>query len=110
MPARGRGKRSAGGTTRAPAAKKAKVTAPAETIDLTQSPTPAPSQPQLVDDEPEAIDLSQDRSRPEKELYGHIDIKIVGIRYYDGYAVDGEMVMPQREPSNPVSWLFSSCV
>ncbi len=32
---------------------------------------------------------------------GAIDGKIVGIRYYDGYATIGEQVMVKREPQNP---------
>lgn len=50
----------------------------------------------------ELIDLSQDV----EEGFGWISVgfihgKIVGIRYYDGYATPGEQVMVKREPSNP---------
>ncbi|CAO2649002.1 Nn.00g099510.m01.CDS01 [Neocucurbitaria sp. VM-36] len=33
-------------------------------------------------------------------LYGTMHAKIVGVRYYDGYATLGEMVMCRREPDN----------
>lgn len=32
---------------------------------------------------------------------GSIHSKIVGVRYYDGYASTGERVIPRREPGNP---------
>jgi SWI/SNF-related matrix-associated actin-dependent regulator of chromatin subfamily A3 len=34
--------------------------------------------------------------------YGRIDGKIVGIRYYNGYATVGETVLVKREPRNQV--------
>jgi SWI/SNF-related matrix-associated actin-dependent regulator of chromatin subfamily A3 len=34
-------------------------------------------------------------------LYGTIQTKIVGVRYYSGYATTGEMVVLRREPHNP---------
>lgn len=50
----------------------------------------------------EIIDLSQDVDEGFGWLcLGAIDGKIVGIRYYDGYATVGEQVMVQREPGNP---------
>ncbi|KAG0653087.1 Sucrose nonfermenting 2 3 [Hyphodiscus hymeniophilus] len=48
------------------------------------------------------IDLSQDADEGFGWLcVGAIDGKIVGIRYYDGYATVGEQVMVKREPGNP---------
>jgi SWI/SNF-related matrix-associated actin-dependent regulator of chromatin subfamily A3 len=35
------------------------------------------------------------------EHYGTLNTKIVGIRYYDGVATVGEVVLLRREPSNP---------
>ncbi|KAI9754734.1 MAG: rRNA-binding ribosome biosynthesis protein utp25 [Chaenotheca gracillima] len=35
------------------------------------------------------------------ELYGTMNTKIVGIRYYNGRATKGEMVVVRREPTNP---------
>lgn len=32
---------------------------------------------------------------------GAVDAKIVGVRYYNGYASMNEQVMVKREPSNP---------
>jgi SWI/SNF-related matrix-associated actin-dependent regulator of chromatin subfamily A3 len=50
----------------------------------------------------EIIDLSQDVDEGFGWLcMGAIDGKIVGIRYYDGYATVGEQVMVKREPGNP---------
>ncbi|KAG9196613.1 SWI/SNF-related matrix-associated actin-dependent regulator of chromatin subfamily A3 [Alternaria panax] len=34
------------------------------------------------------------------DLYGTMNGKIVGVRYYDGYATTGEIVLLQREPRN----------
>jgi SWI/SNF-related matrix-associated actin-dependent regulator of chromatin subfamily A3 len=50
----------------------------------------------------EIIILSQDADEGFGWLcVGAIDAKIVGIRYYDGYATVGEQVMIKREPRNP---------
>ncbi|RDA82962.1 hypothetical protein CP532_0874 [Ophiocordyceps camponoti-leonardi (nom. inval.)] len=46
------------------------------------------------------IDLTQDPDEPSTELYGHFDGKIVGVRYYSGYASQGEAVLCCREPQN----------
>ncbi|KAK0621623.1 SNF2 family N-terminal domain-containing protein [Bombardia bombarda] len=50
--------------------------------------------------EPEAIDLTQSDDGPAHELYGSLDGKIVGVRYYSGVATVGELVICHREPSN----------
>ncbi|KAF7545073.1 hypothetical protein G7Z17_g9455 [Cylindrodendrum hubeiense] len=50
--------------------------------------------------EPETLDLTQDDDEPARELYGTFAGKIVGIRYYRGYASPGEMVLCRREPQN----------
>lgn len=36
-------------------------------------------------------------------LYGVMPTKVVGVRYYNGRATVGELVVIKREPSNPVS-------
>ena len=55
-----------------------------------------------ADEGNEIIDLSQDVDEGFGWLcLGAIDAKIVGIRYYDGYATMGEQVMIKREPGNP---------
>ncbi|KAG4421654.1 hypothetical protein IFR04_005154 [Cadophora malorum] len=55
-----------------------------------------------VDEEDEIIGSTQD---PDEGFgwvcVGAIDGKIVGIRYYSGYATPGEQVMIKREPGNP---------
>lgn len=53
-------------------------------------------------DEDEIIDLSQDVEEGFGwVLVGALDGKIVGVRFYDGYATVGEQVMVRREPGNP---------
>ncbi|KAI9649722.1 hypothetical protein NHQ30_002303 [Ciborinia camelliae] len=53
-------------------------------------------------DEDEVIDLSQEVEEGFGWVcLGAIDAKIVGIRYYAGYATSGEQVMIRREPGNP---------
>jgi SWI/SNF-related matrix-associated actin-dependent regulator of chromatin subfamily A3 len=54
------------------------------------------------EEEEEILDLSQDVDEGFGWVcVGAIDGKIVGIRYYDGYATMGEQVMVRREPGNP---------
>ncbi|KAK7394064.1 hypothetical protein QQX98_013154 [Neonectria punicea] len=50
--------------------------------------------------EPVELDLTQDDDEPALELYGTFAGKIVGIRYYRGYASVGETVLARREPQN----------
>lgn len=76
-----------------------------------QSGAPGSSQTDAiyVDDDDEEADASQDApdaSQGYNEhaysygLYGAVQEKIVGVRYYNGYATLGEMVMCRREPNN----------
>jgi len=37
----------------------------------------------------------------ELHLYGDLDIKIVGVQYYRGFACEGEVILIRREPGNP---------
>lgn len=61
---------------------------------------------QLDDDETGVNDIvqaSQAFDDPESssfQLYGCLNTKIVGVRYYSGYASMGERVSLQREPTN----------
>ncbi|KAF5591503.1 helicase-like transcription factor [Fusarium pseudoanthophilum] len=50
--------------------------------------------------EPDYLDLTQDDDGPPLELYGTFHGKIVGVRYYRGYASAGENVLCRREPNN----------
>ncbi|KAF5022345.1 hypothetical protein F66182_5594 [Fusarium sp. NRRL 66182] len=54
--------------------------------------------------DPEYLDLTQDDEGPAMELYGTFSGKIVGVRYYRGYASPGgtllETVLCRREPNN----------
>lgn len=60
----------------------------------------APRSSWVVDDE-EVIDLTQDNNgNSSVDLYGTLDNKIVGIRYYNGVVTSGEMVLCRREPGN----------
>lgn len=52
------------------------------------------------DSEPEVLDLTQADDGPALELYGTVDNKIVGCRYYNGIVSPGEVVVLRREPSN----------
>ena len=55
-------------------------------------------------DEDEVIVMSQDGSAgvgETFELYGTLDTKIVGVRYYNGHATIGEHVLVRREATNP---------
>lgn len=53
-------------------------------------------------EEDEIIDLSQDIDEGVGwTVLGSLDGKIVGIRYYVGYATPGEQVIIKREPGNP---------
>ncbi|KAK6220366.1 rad5-like protein (SNF2 family domain-containing protein) [Colletotrichum tabaci] len=59
------------------------------------------SQPHTYyDTDEELIDLTQAPDGPPRELYGTLDNKIVGVRYYNGYASPGELVICLREPNN----------
>ncbi|KAI4867462.1 SNF2 family N-terminal domain-containing protein [Hypoxylon rubiginosum] len=78
----------------------------------TYQPTPPPSslghslqQPprtSWIDDYDENPEPSQNQDDPTSsyELYGTMDIKIVGVRYYNGVVNPGEKVLLRREPSN----------
>jgi SWI/SNF-related matrix-associated actin-dependent regulator of chromatin subfamily A3 len=56
----------------------------------------------IDNEENDIIDLSQDVDEGFGwTCVGAIDGKIVGVRYYDGYATPGEQVMVKREPGNP---------
>ncbi|RYP22495.1 hypothetical protein DL767_009029 [Monosporascus sp. MG133] len=62
----------------------------------------APRSSWVADDEVDVVDLTQDDdSTPSLELYGTLDNKIVGVRYYNGVVTPGEMVLCRREPGNP---------
>ncbi|KAH6631439.1 SNF2 family N-terminal domain-containing protein [Chaetomium tenue] len=63
---------------------------------------PNATQRHLENDEPEPStqDLTQSDDGPQRELYGSFDGKIVGVRYYNGMATGGEVVICKREPSN----------
>ncbi|KAL1860404.1 hypothetical protein VTK73DRAFT_7359 [Phialemonium thermophilum] len=51
--------------------------------------------------DPDALELTQSEEGPARELYGSFETKVVGIRYYNGYATAGELVICRREPHNP---------
>jgi len=51
----------------------------------------------------EVQDASQSYNETEMSwvLYGEMDAKIVGVRYYTGEATVGELALARREPNNP---------
>ena len=85
--------------------------APRSTNSSFRSPNPPASQSvdaaESEDDENDArevINFTQDAGNTGNEtfeLYGNLNTKIVGIRYYNGYATVGEHVVYRREPGNP---------
>ncbi|KAK7449093.1 SNF2 family domain-containing protein [Colletotrichum acutatum] len=50
------------------------------------------SSTQSTDNDDDLVDLTQAPDGPPRELYGILDNKIVGVRYYNGYASAGEVV------------------
>ncbi|KAI1470954.1 SNF2 family N-terminal domain-containing protein [Daldinia caldariorum] len=80
-------------------------------IDLTAPPSslghanrlPPRSEWAVIDDDEGFPDPSQSNEDPSSsyELYGTLDNKIVGIRYYNGVVNPGEKVLLRREPGNP---------
>jgi SWI/SNF-related matrix-associated actin-dependent regulator of chromatin subfamily A3 len=72
--------------------------------------------PVFIDDEEEDTSATQGFTEQEYSwtLYGGMHAKIVGVRYYDGYATVGEMVVLRREPNNAydskLSCMRSQCV
>jgi len=56
----------------------------------------------IHDDDEEDVSATQGINEQEYTwtLYGNMHAKIVGVRYYNGYATVGEMVVPRREPQN----------
>jgi SWI/SNF-related matrix-associated actin-dependent regulator of chromatin subfamily A3 len=56
---------------------------------------------EFTDDELDDVTLSQSfRDHSEYVLYGTINTKAVGCRFYNGYVTMGEMVLIRREPNN----------
>ncbi|KAF1845826.1 uncharacterized protein K460DRAFT_286410 [Cucurbitaria berberidis CBS 394.84] len=82
----------------------------ARTAAYSQRNTSGSSQNDAIYIDEEEEDASQDapgatQGYNEREysyaLYGAMHGKIVGVRYYNGYATVGEMVVCRREPTNP---------
>jgi SWI/SNF-related matrix-associated actin-dependent regulator of chromatin subfamily A3 len=88
----------------APQPKQARVSA-SQSASASSQPRPSQSFRDAwieADEEVEILDLSQDADEGNGWVcVGAIDGRIVGIRYYDGYATMGEQVMIRREPGNP---------
>lgn len=68
----------------------------------------------LDDDEDDASQEVQDASQGYNEvemswvLYGVIDTKIVGVRFYNGHATTGELAKLNREPNNQYDSKFEN--
>ncbi|PSR78515.1 RAD5-like protein [Coniella lustricola] len=54
----------------------------------------------FYDDETDPIGATQSDDGPAYQLYGKLDNKIVGCRYYTGLVTAGEIVVLRREPRN----------
>ncbi|KAI1807585.1 SNF2 family N-terminal domain-containing protein [Daldinia bambusicola] len=80
-------------------------------VDLTAPPSslghanrlPPRSEWAVIDDDEGFPDPSQNNEDPTSsyELYGTLDNKIVGVRYYNGVVNPGEKVLLRRDPGNP---------
>lgn len=57
-------------------------------------------QQDFSDDELELVGLTQADDGPALQLYGEIDSKVVGVRFYNGFVSPGEVVILRREPNN----------
>lgn len=54
----------------------------------------------LDDDEADLVGLTQADDGPALQLYGSLDNKIVGCRFYNGLVTPNEVVVLRREPTN----------
>ncbi|KAK8051405.1 SNF2 family N-terminal domain-containing protein [Apiospora rasikravindrae] len=61
---------------------------------------PPPATQSIYGEEEDPIDLTQDDSQSSLELYGSLENKIVGVRYYNGVATPHELVVLRREAHN----------
>ncbi|KAI1482385.1 SNF2 family N-terminal domain-containing protein [Daldinia eschscholtzii] len=77
--------------------------APPSSLGHANRPPPRSSWVVIDDDDDGVPDPSQNNEdlSSSYELYGTLDNKIVGVRYYDGVVNPGEKVLLRREPSNP---------
>ncbi|KAF5850169.1 hypothetical protein GGP41_002388 [Bipolaris sorokiniana] len=77
----------------------------AEIVDLTADDAPdsssyrAPKQSRTSKPSPDAIQ-GHSQEHYNYLLYGALDDNILGVRYYNGYATEGETVVLRREPQN----------
>jgi SWI/SNF-related matrix-associated actin-dependent regulator of chromatin subfamily A3 len=74
------------------------------TAAYNRTPSGASQQDPVYIDDDDEEDASASQGMNEQEyawtLYGNLHGKIVGVRYYNGYATVGEMVVVRREPHN----------
>jgi SWI/SNF-related matrix-associated actin-dependent regulator of chromatin subfamily A3 len=74
------------------------------TTAYNRTPSGASQQDPVYIDDDDEEDASASQGMNEQEyswtLYGNLHGKIVGVRYYNGYATVGEMVVVRREPHN----------
>lgn len=54
----------------------------------------------------EIVDLTQSDEGQDMPFMGSSSVRVVGVRYYDGFATPGEQVLLKREPHNPVRSLL----
>ncbi|KAI1171577.1 hypothetical protein F4777DRAFT_48271 [Nemania sp. FL0916] len=74
------------------------------TLSLSQAPSSLSDHGASLEDPIEVLDDDDLFEAPPEalplELYGAIDNKIVGVRYYDGIVTPGESILCRREPTN----------
>ncbi|KAK8042586.1 hypothetical protein PG994_013069 [Apiospora phragmitis] len=73
---------------------------PRSSFPASESSQPPPATQSAYGEEEDPIDLTQDDSQSSLELYGSLENKIVGVRYYNGVATPHELVVLRREAHN----------
>ncbi|KAK8059716.1 hypothetical protein PG996_009646 [Apiospora saccharicola] len=100
-----RSKRPHDAGTQPPPAKNPRLSSSQTSGPRSSLPANASSQPpaasqSVYGEEEDPIDLTQDDSQSSLELYGSVENKIVGVRYYNGVATPHELVVLRREAHN----------
>ncbi|KAK7927740.1 hypothetical protein PG985_004738 [Apiospora marii] len=100
-----RSKRPHDAGTQPPPAKNPRLSSSQNNGPRSSLPANASSQPpaasqSVYGEEEDPIDLTQDDPQSSLELYGSLENKIVGVRYYNGVATPHELVVLRREAHN----------
>lgn len=73
---------------------------PRSSLPANASSQPPAASQSVYGEEEDPIDLTQDDPQSSLELYGSLENKIVGVRYYNGVATPHELVVLRREAHN----------